>query len=112
MTIVATVGMVRMLFYRKNRRPEAKKLFWIGEMWYTLIPLSSRAVHCRFHAGVGTGSDATRDMALAAGIGAYCLTLSACCCRAETLDISYRLSFAMGALPVITVEDDKGKKAT
>lgn len=121
MTAVATVGMVRLLFYRKNRRPEAKKLFWIGEMWYTLIGVPVWTVDMLLCHHVLPIADSMPGWALgvtphviwhcAAGIGAYCLTLSCCCCRAETLDISYRLSFAMGILPIITVQDDKEKKA-
>ena len=113
MTIGTTIGLVRLLFYRDGRRPEAKKLFWQGEMWYSLIGIPVWALdmllchQVRFVADVFPGwlGGMTPHIIwhCAAGMGAYFLTLTCCCCRAETLGVQYELCFVFGIVPIIVV---------
>ena len=116
-TLVTTVGLVRLLFYRKDRRQEAKTLFWVGELWYSVIGVPVWALDmllchrvlpiAESMPGWMRGITPHVIWHCAAGMGAYLLTLSCCCCRAESLNIQYRLDFALGGIfPIVTAIDD------
>ena len=116
MTLGTTAGLARLLFYREKRRLEAKKLFWLGEMWYSLIGIPVWALDmllCHHVRGVADalpgwlgGMTPHVIWHCAAGMGAYLLTLSCCCCRAEELGIPYTLRFVFGGIvPVVLVDE-------
>ena len=122
LTIIASIGLVRLVFYRPNRRPEPKKLFWMGEVWYTMIGVPVWCLDMLLCHHVSTIADSLPFWALgitphviwhfAAGIGAYVLTLCCACCRMETLGINYKLAMVLGGiLPILIVFEDPKKES-
>ena len=116
LVVAVTAGLVRLVFVRGDRsgrgRADARRLFWTGEVWFTLIGVpvwAADMVLCRgtvLPAAMGlpgrwTGLTPHVIWHLAAGMGAYCLALSTATCRAEALGVPCRVRYALGgAVPL------------